>query len=137
MVGPAEGAAAVVTAAQRANLDAAAADAVAALSARIATDGDLGSVERAAGDAGSGEPRPARASDPRPAIVITGLRNPCQQINRYRPGLLKRVLGREADGSVSRRAGVMAVVLRGGPIRPGAEIEVEFPALPHRPLDRV
>jgi MOSC domain-containing protein YiiM len=75
--------------------------------------------------------------DPRPAIFITGLRNPCQQINRYRPGLLKRVLTREPDGSVSRRAGVMAVVLRGGPIRPGAEIHVELPGLPHLPLDRV
>jgi hypothetical protein len=116
--GPADGAAAVVAAAQRADLDDSTAAAVAALSSRIATETSPG-------------------QDPRPAIVITGLRNPCQQINHYRPGLLKRVLGRAADGSLIRRAGIMAVVLRGGPIRPGTEIHVELPALPHQPLDRV
>jgi MOSC domain-containing protein YiiM len=121
---PAGGAAAVVAAAQRVGLDASAAGAVAALSVRVAAEASSGQGETA-------------VPDPRPAIVITGLRNPCLQINHYRPGLLKRVLGREADGSVSRRAGVMAVVLRGGPIRPGTKIDVEFPALPHRRLDRV
>ncbi|MET1004402.1 MAG: MOSC domain-containing protein [Propionibacteriaceae bacterium] len=114
-LGPREGAAAVVAAAQRAELDGPSAHAVATLAAHLA----------------------ATAGDDRPAILLTGLRNPCQQINRYRPGLLKRVLGREPDGSVSRRAGVMAVVLHGGPIRPGSEIDVELPALPHQPLDRV
>jgi MOSC domain-containing protein YiiM len=124
VAGPVDGAGAVVAAAQRANLDDSAADAVAALFARIAAEASAGSGEGSAPDA-------------RPAIVVTGLRNPCQQINRYRSGLLKRVLVRQTDGSVSRRAGVMGVVLRGGPIRPGSEIDVEFPALPHRPLDRV
>jgi hypothetical protein len=114
--GPREGAAAVVAAAQRVELDDSAAGAVAALADRIAAESSY---------------------DNRPAIVVMGLRNPCQQINDYRSGLLKRVLVREPDGSVSRRAGVMAVVLRGGAVRPGAEIEVELPALPHRPLDRV
>lgn len=113
--GPAEGASAVVAAAQRVELDEPSAHAVATLAAHLAT----------------------AAGEDRPAILITGLRNPCQQINDYRPGLLKRVLGRKSDGSVSRRAGVMAVVLSGGPIRPGSAIEVELPALPHRPLDRV
>jgi len=116
VAGPADGAAAVVAAAARATLDRSAADAVAALAARLAS---------------------VQARDSRPAIVVTGLRNPCQQINHYRPGLLKRVLIREDDGSVSRRAGVMAVVLRGGPIRPGTEIHVELPGVPHLPLDRV
>jgi hypothetical protein len=115
-LGPREGAAAVVAAAQLVELDQSTAGAVTALAGRIAADSP---------------------DDNRPAIVVTGLRNPCQQINRYRPGLLKQVLGREPDGSVSRRAGVMAVVLRGGPIRPGDGIEVELPALPYRPLDRV
>jgi MOSC domain-containing protein YiiM len=114
---PSPGAAAVVAAARRANLDDPSAEAVAALAARL----DAAEVP----------------GDPRPAVFITGLRNPCQQINGYRSGLLKRVLGRNADGSLSRRAGVMGVVLRGGPIRPGTEIDVELPALPHRPLDRV
>lgn len=127
LAGPAEGAAAVVAAAERATLDASTADAVAALSARLAAaDSPTGS----GGAAG-------QTHTPRPAIVITGLRNPCQQINHYRSGLLKRVLRREADGTLSRLAGVMAVVLHGGPIRPGAEIHVELPAGPRLPLDRV
>ena len=69
--------------------------------------------------------------------MITGLRNPCQQINDYRPGLLKQVLVREPDGTLNRRAGAMAVVLRGGVVRPGSEIHVELPAGPQLPLDRV
>ncbi|MEU8613009.1 MOSC domain-containing protein [Actinoplanes sp. NPDC048791] len=142
LAGPPDGAAAVVAVAARATLDAPSAEAVAALAARIQAEQ---TAEKTAGpitepdpaDHDNGHTGADGAPDPRPAIVITGLRNPCQQINNYRPGLLKRVLGREPDGTLSRRAGVMAVVLRGGPVRPGAEIHVELPPGPHRPLDRV
>ena len=151
VAGPADGAAAVVAVAARATLDDSAASAVAALAARLASGEFAGAPTeldaaaaigqgRAAADRSSpGQPsvEAEQTTDSRPAIIVTGLRNPCQQINHYRPGLLKRVLIREDDGSVSRRAGVMAVVLRGGPIRPGTEIHVELPAPPHRPLDRV
>ncbi|GAA3947268.1 hypothetical protein Aau02nite_68660 [Amorphoplanes auranticolor] len=146
LVGPPGGASAVVAAAARASLDAPTAEAVAALAACIQAEQPAGQtaeptagsiIERNPAGTDTGHPGADRASDARPAIVVTGLRNPCQQINHYRPGLLKRVLGREPDGSVSRRAGVMAVVLRGGPVRPGAEIHVELPPPPHRPLDRV
>jgi hypothetical protein len=138
LAGPPDGAAAVVAVAARATLDAPTAEAVAALAARIQAEQTPGSItERDPADSDNGHTGANGIPDPRPAIVITGLRNPCQQINNYRSGLLKRVLGREPDGSVSRRAGVMAVVLRGGPVRPGAEIHVELPPLPHRPLDRV
>jgi MOSC domain-containing protein YiiM len=78
-----------------------------------------------------------RGDDPRPAVVLAGLRNPCGQINGFREGLLKEVLGRDADGNVVRKAGVMGVVLRGGPIRPGDLVTAELPALPHAPLERV
>lgn len=72
------------------------------------------------------------------AIVrLTGLRNPCTQIENFQPGLLKAVLGRAADGSVIRKAGVMGVVLVGGIVRPGDSIRVELPAEPHRALERV
>lgn len=138
LAGPPDGAAAVVAAAAHATLDASTAEAVAALAARIQAEPPAGPItehDPAARD--NGHTGAEGTPDPRPAIVITGLRNPCQQINNYRPGLLKRVLGREPDGSLSRRAGVMAVVLRGGPVRPGAEIHVELPPEPHRPLDRV
>jgi MOSC domain-containing protein YiiM len=78
-----------------------------------------------------------RGVDLRPAVVLAGLRNPCGQINGFREGLLKEVVGRDADGNVVRKAGVMAVVLRGGTIRPGDAVIAELPALPHAPLERV
>jgi MOSC domain-containing protein YiiM len=63
------------------------------------------------------------------AIVrVTGLRNPCQQINGFKPGLLREVLGRANDGSIERRGGVMAVVIKGGSIRADDAIEVALPA---------
>jgi hypothetical protein len=123
------GAAAVVAAARATTLDEASAAAVAALAARIqaeqATPGDY---------AGPGaHPAP----DTRPAIIVTGLRNPCQQINRYRSGLLRQVLDRDDRGNLVRKAGVMAVVLRGGAIRPGDAVSVDLPERPYLSLDRV
>ena len=57
-------------------------------------------------------------------IEITGLRNPCHQIESFRPGLLRRVLGTAADGSIVRKAGVMGVVLRSGAVRAGDPVRV-------------
>ncbi|MFH8385051.1 MOSC domain-containing protein [Kitasatospora sp. NPDC018058] len=74
---------------------------------------------------------------PEAEVEITGLRNPCAQIDDYRSGLLKRVVGRAEDGTIVRRAGIMGVVRAGGPVRPGDTIGVELPAAPHRPLERV
>ena len=70
-------------------------------------------------------------------ISVTGLRNPCQQINAFQPGLLKQVLRKDAAGAVERLAGVMAVVTRGGSVRPGDRITRELPPEPHFPLTRV
>ncbi|MFF5426564.1 MULTISPECIES: MOSC domain-containing protein [unclassified Streptomyces] len=70
-------------------------------------------------------------------VEVTGLRNPCVQIDRFRSGLLKQVLGRDENGEVVRKAGIMSVVLTGGEVRPGDPIRVELPAGPHRPLERV
>jgi MOSC domain-containing protein YiiM len=67
-------------------------------------------------------------------VEITGLRNPCRQLDDFEPGLMKAVLGRDADGRVIRKAGVMAIVLAEGTVRPGDPIGVELPALPHQPL---
>jgi MOSC domain-containing protein YiiM len=69
-------------------------------------------------------------------VEVTGLRNPCSQIERFRAGLLKRVLGRGDDGSVVRRAGIMSVVLDGGVVRSGDPVVVEAPAV-HVPLEVV
>ena len=70
-------------------------------------------------------------------VEITGLRNPCAQIDRYRSGLLKAVLDKDERGRIVRKAGVMGVVRTGGTIRPGDPVEVTLPPLPHRRLERV
>jgi MOSC domain-containing protein YiiM len=67
-------------------------------------------------------------------IELTGLRNPCIQLDRFSPGLMAAVLDRAADGSLIRKAGVMSVVLADGEVRPGDPVEVTLPDRPHRPL---
>ena len=70
-------------------------------------------------------------------VEVTGLRNPCAQLDGIQPGLMKATLGRDEDGNVVRKAGVMGVVLAGGEVRPGDPIAVELPPEPHRPLEPV
>lgn len=70
-------------------------------------------------------------------VEVTGLRNPCAQIDGFRKGLLAAVLDRAADGSLVRKAGIMAVVLEGGEIRPGDAIGVALPPEPWTKLERV
>ena len=67
-------------------------------------------------------------------VEITGLRNPCTQLDGLRPGLMSAVLDRGPDGELIRKAGVMAVVLTGGLVSPGDPIQVTLPAPPHEPL---
>ena len=70
-------------------------------------------------------------------VEVTGLRNPCLQIDNFRQGLLKKVVGRDEAGNLVRKAGIMSVVRVGGVVRPGDSITAELPEEPHRPLDRV
>jgi MOSC domain-containing protein YiiM len=70
-------------------------------------------------------------------VEVTGLRNPCGQLDRFQAGLTAALLGKDPDGKLIRKAGIMSVVLAGGDVRPGDTIEVELPPLPHRPLERV
>jgi MOSC domain-containing protein YiiM len=70
-------------------------------------------------------------------VEVTGLRNPCQQLDGIQPGLMEAVLDRDAAGKLVRKAGIMGVVLRGGEVRPGDPIRVEPPAPPLRPLEPV
>ena len=70
---------------------------------------------------------------PDAVVEVTGLRNPCGQIEDYRAGLLARVLVQQPDGSYERRVGVMSVVLAGGVVRAGDTVVVEAPA-EHVPL---
>jgi MOSC domain-containing protein YiiM len=74
---------------------------------------------------------------PDAVIEVTGLRNPCTQLDAFQDGLMAAVLGRAPDGSVIRKAGVMAVVLTGGEVRPGDPVEVTLPPEPHSPLTPV
>jgi hypothetical protein len=67
-------------------------------------------------------------------VEVTGLRNPCAQLDRIQPGLMGATLERAQDGSLIRKAGIMAVVLAGGDVRPGDPIRVELPPGPHLPL---
>lgn len=67
-------------------------------------------------------------------VMVTGLRNPCVQIEDFQAGLLAATLGRDAEGNLIRKAGVMGIVLADGEVRPGDAIRVELPAAPHRPL---
>ena len=70
-------------------------------------------------------------------IEITGLRNPCYQLDRFRKGLVAAVLDRDADGRLIRKAGVMAIVIAGGEVRAGDLIVVQLPPPPHRALECV
>ena len=74
---------------------------------------------------------------PAAIMEITGLRNPCAQIDQFIPGLLAAVVDRDANGNLIRKAGIMGIVLAGGEIRAGDPIRVELPTLPHLPLERV
>ena len=71
------------------------------------------------------------------AVKVTGLRNPCAQIERFQPGLLAAVLGRAADGALIRKAGVMAVVVTSGDVRPDDSIRLHPPKPPYRALQPV
>ena len=70
-------------------------------------------------------------------VEITGLRNPCVQMDRFQQGLMSATLDRDADGKLIRKAGVMSVVIAGGDVRPGDAIAVTLPREPHRPLGPV
>lgn len=67
-------------------------------------------------------------------VEITGLRNPCSQIEDFQSGLLAHMVRKLPDGSLERRAGVMGIVLKGGVIYPGDGIRVENPAGEWEPL---
>jgi MOSC domain-containing protein YiiM len=67
-------------------------------------------------------------------VELTGLRNPCGQIDRFQQGLMAAVLDRRRDGSLVRKTGVMGVVSAPGEVRPGDAIEIQLPAGAQRDL---
>jgi len=70
-------------------------------------------------------------------VEVTGLRNPCAQLDNFQPGLMAAVLGRDEEGRIIRKAGIMAIVITGGAVQPGDRIRVELPPQPHCALERV
>ena len=63
-------------------------------------------------------------------VQVTGLRNPCSQIDAFQKGLMQATLDRDAQGNLVRKAGVMGVVVTGGDIAPGDGIEIVPPTGP-------
>ena len=70
-------------------------------------------------------------------VEITGLRNPCYQLDGLRQGLMAATLDRDAEGNLVRKAGIMGIVLAGGEVRPGDRVAVELPPAPHQALGPV
>ena len=70
-------------------------------------------------------------------VEVTGLRNPCKQLNGFAAGLMDATLDRDASGGLIRKAGIMAIVLIDGEVRAGDPIRVELPPEPHRALEPV
>lgn len=80
-------------------------------------------------------PRGARLHLGATAIVaVTGLRDPCWQIDAFRKGLMQACLGRDAEGGLVRKSGVMGVVVAGGEVAPGDAIRIALPGAPHERL---
>lgn len=67
-------------------------------------------------------------------LEVTGLRNPCVQIDRFQEGLMQAVLDRDPQGALIRKSGIMSVVIAGGDVYPGDAIEVILPPEPRLPL---
>ena len=70
-------------------------------------------------------------------VRVTGLRNPCAQLDDSHPGLMAATLDRDEDGELVRKAGIMGIVVRTGEVRAGDSIRSELPPPPHRRLERV
>lgn len=98
----------------------------------VLSAGDIGENVLTKGIDLLGLPRGARLLVGEALVEVTGLRNPCSQLDRFRAGLMAATLDRDAAGGLVRKAGVMAIVLEGGVVRAGDTIEVSLPAEHHR-----
>ena len=100
--------------------------------------GEMGENLTTAGIDLLGLPRGTRLRVGDAAVIeVTGLRNPCAQLDGIAPGLMEATLERDPAGALIRKAGVMAIVVEGGQVRMGDSIAVELPPEPHAPLEPV
>jgi hypothetical protein len=70
-------------------------------------------------------------------VQVTGLRNPCAQLDLFQPGLMAAVLDKDEEGKIVRKAGIMSIVLTSGIVSTGDRIYIELPPQPYRSLDKV
>jgi MOSC domain-containing protein YiiM len=70
-------------------------------------------------------------------VRVTGLRNPCTQLDDLDQGLMGATLDRDGEGALVRKAGIMGVVVDGSEVRTGDVIEISLPSEPHEKLERV
>jgi MOSC domain-containing protein YiiM len=70
-------------------------------------------------------------------VEVTGLRNPCEQLNTFQDGLMNLCVYKDENGNIVRKAGIMSIVLAGGEVRAGDAIRVELPPGPHEALQVV
>lgn len=70
-------------------------------------------------------------------VEVTGLRNPCAQLDNFQPGLMAATLDRDEEGNLIRKAGIMGIVVTSGDVCPGDTIRIVLPPPPHQPLERV
>jgi MOSC domain-containing protein YiiM len=100
--------------------------------------GELGENVTTCGIDLLGLPKGARLHMGDSAVIqVTGLRNPCVQLDAFQSGLLKQLVSHDEQGNIIRKAGIMSVVLAGGEIHAGDRIDVELPPPPYESLDRV
>jgi MOSC domain-containing protein YiiM len=100
--------------------------------------GDLGENVTTSGIDLLGLPAHTRLHLGATAVVeVTGLRNPCSQMDGFQQGLMAATLHKDADGNLMRKAGIMSIVLAGGDVRSGDAIGIELPTAPHRSLQPV
>ncbi len=100
--------------------------------------GDMGENVTTRGLAILDLPRGARLHLGGGAVIeVTGLRNPCSQLNDFQPGLTEAVLERRSDGTLVRKSGIMAIVIEGGIVQPGDPITLTLPSGPAIPLEPV
>jgi MOSC domain-containing protein YiiM len=100
--------------------------------------GDLGENVTTSGVDLLALPRGTRLHLGEAAVVeVTGLRNPCIQIDDFQKGLMAATLDKDAAGNLIRKAGIMSIVLADGDVRPGDAVRIELPGTPYRPLQPV
>ena len=92
--------------------------------------GDIGENITTAGLDLLALPRGTRLRLGEALVEVTGLRNPCRQLDTFQPGLMTATLDRDPNGGLIRKAGIMAVVLESGRVRTGDLVQVELPAFP-------